>query len=248
MSLISCSILVSQQAQVLLISKALYKLLQIDVKNPIQVRLGSNTIQVRAKVSGISGKTLAMPMHVAIALKLPISGKCNVKSIADGIQIGPLIGVLTDDIGPASQVSGPRSSYIRRFIRTHSTKALYIVFSPHNVNWREQTITGYVPRANGGWIRKTVPLPDVVYNRFLNRRVEKSEKMEAFKEKFIRLQIPIFNWNFLTNLMFTNCWRTITRHPHMCRNRTRTLLCKPCVDCSKSTDSSTSNHLAAVWD
>jgi hypothetical protein len=75
-------------------------------------------------------------------------------------------------------------------------KAFYFAFAPSHVDWKREVVTGYFPNAWGKWVRKTVPLPDVVYNRLPSRRAENSQSMTAFKTKFVNRKIPIFNWTF----------------------------------------------------
>src|SRR5690606_18897595 len=65
-----------------------------------------------------------------------------------------------------------------------------------DINWHNETVAAHFLNSKGGWTRKIVPLPDVVYNRVTNRRIERSPAMQALKERFVRRNIPIFNWNF----------------------------------------------------
>src|SRR5206468_11954221 len=73
--------------------------------------------------------------------------------------------------------------------------AFYFGFSPSDVNWNDQTVVATIPR-EGGWTRKVIPLPDVVYNRLPSRKAEKLASINAFKQRFIKRGIPLFNWSF----------------------------------------------------
>jgi hypothetical protein len=77
-----------------------------------------------------------------------------------------------------------------------SDRSFTFAFSPRSVNWMQETVVGYFPRKDGGWVRRKVPLPDVVYNRLASRKEEKLASMDSFKERFLKRGIPLFNWNF----------------------------------------------------
>jgi hypothetical protein len=70
-------------------------------------------------------------------------------------------------------------------------------FTPGDINWQQETVNGYFLNAQGNWYRKVVPLPDVVYNRLPNRKAETSSYISAVRERFVKRQIPLFNWSFL---------------------------------------------------
>jgi hypothetical protein len=113
------------------------------------------------------------------------------------IQLGPLIGILA---GPANSSSslpfGSLTGFIRQFMQAGENKAFYFAFAANHVDWNREVVVGHFPDANGKWIRRTFPLPDVVYNRSPSRRAENTLSMTAFKTKFVNRKIPLFNWSF----------------------------------------------------
>jgi hypothetical protein len=112
------------------------------------------------------------------------------------IQIGPLVGILTNaSSASVVQPFGTRSPLLKQYIGPGSQKSFFFAFTPSGVNWAAETVTAYFPSGDG-WVRKTVPLPDVVYNRLSSRKAEKSLSIENFKERFVRRGTPIFNWSF----------------------------------------------------
>src|SRR5690606_3987796 len=92
---------------------------------------------------------------------------------------------------------GTRSGFIKQLLRTGHRKAFMFGFTPGDVNWQQETVNGYFLSPQGGWYRRTVPLPDVIYNRLPNRKAETSAYISAVRERFVKRQIPIFNWSFL---------------------------------------------------
>lgn len=198
MSLTTCSIhFAARTDKVVYISSALMKSLQLTGTKPVTLRLGSKSATVPIKILKKSGNHLYVPAPVKSQLHIPRSGTCL--AVANGpreIRIGPLIGILTNASSPSTvQPFGSRSALLKQYIRAGSQKSYYFAFLPKDVNWSEETVTAYFPSADG-WVRKKVPLPDAVYNRLSSRKAERTLSMEAFKERFVRRGIPLFNWSF----------------------------------------------------
>lgn len=198
MSLTTCSIIITQQTdKVITVSRALSKALQISSTRSITLKLGSKSITAPVKIWNREGHVIAIPHSLSSSLYLPTSTKCLVKS-SNGreIQLGPLIGIL---VGPANNSPTPfggMTGFIREFMQAGANKAFYFAFAAKHVDWNREVVTGYFPDANGKWIHRTVPLPDVVYNRLPSRRAENSSAISDFKNKFISRKIPLFNWSF----------------------------------------------------
>jgi len=198
MSLTTCSIIITQQTdRVITVSRSLSKALQISATRSITLRLGNKTITAPVKIWNRQGHVMAIPHSLSSSLYLPTSTKCLIKS-SNGrdIQLGPLIGIL---VGPANNTNTPfggMTGFIREFMQVGENKALYFAFAAKHVDWNRQVVSGYFPDANGKWIRRTLPLPDVVYNRLPSRRAENSAAISVFKNKFVSRKIPLFNWSF----------------------------------------------------
>jgi hypothetical protein len=198
MSLTTCSIIITQQSdKVITISRSLSKALQINTARPIVLKLGNKTVSAHVKLWNREGHVMAIPHSLSSSIYLPASGKCMVKS-SNGreIQLGPLIGILAGPANNSALPFGGRTGFIREFMQAGANKAYYIAFAASHVDWNREVVTGYFPDANGKWIRRTVPLPDVVYNRLPSRRAENSAAMSVFKTKFVNRKIPLFNWSF----------------------------------------------------
>ncbi|GIP38265.1 hypothetical protein J31TS4_15450 [Paenibacillus sp. J31TS4] len=197
MSLTTCSILISQQpARVISVTRSLGRLLNLQPDRAVTIRLGSKAVTLPVRLLNRKGSFLMLPQSVASILRLPVSVKCSVKSDGREVQLGPLIGILTAT-GPDPKLPfGPRTGFIREILSAAGDRSVCFAFSPRNVNWEEEVVTGYFLVEGGRWVRRTVPLPDVVYNRLPSRTAEKTESMALFKERFVRRQIPLFNWGF----------------------------------------------------
>lgn len=198
MSLTTCTIhFAARSDKTVYVSSALMKSLQLTGGKPITFRLGSKSVTAPIKIVKREGSHLYFPVPVKNQLYVPRSGTCM--AVGHGpreVQLGPLVGILTNaSSANPSQPFGSRSVLLKDYIRPGSKRSFYFAFMPSGVNWSNETVVGYFP-TEGGWVRKTVPLPDVIYNRLASRKAEKSSSMEHFKERLVRRGIPLFNWSF----------------------------------------------------
>lgn len=198
MSLMFCSIhFANRFDRVVHMSTALMKALQLTNTNNLKLRLGSKTTSVALRSMKKPGKHLFIPLPIKNELMVPRSGNVMVMTNElKEVRIGPLIGILTNASTP-SIVSpfGGRSGMLKQYIRPGSGKSFFFAFKPSDIDWQEETVVGYFP-TSAGWVRKTVPLPDSVYNRLGNRKMDRSMSMDQLKDRFVRRGIGIFNWSF----------------------------------------------------
>ncbi|WP_337099622.1 YheC/YheD family endospore coat-associated protein [Paenibacillus sp. YIM B09110] len=199
MSLTTCNVHFSPQSdKVIYLSSPLLKQLKLAGKKSIHLKLGNEVITTELKALKRPGNHLYLSAGVRQLIKVPKSG--NVYVLASGeneVQIGPLVGILSDsNVHSESYPFGGRTNFIKQIIRMGEDKAYLFGFTPSDINWQLETVNGYFLSPQGGWYRKVVPLPDVVYNRLPNRKAEFSTSISSLREKFVRRKIPFFNWSF----------------------------------------------------
>lgn len=196
MSLSTCTIKVKgRSGDTVFASSDLLKSLGIEKARNIRLTLGSKSNTAALKSLNDKGRSLQIPLSLARSLKLPFPGQCLLSYREDDeIRIGPLIGVLTGDKDDSSGRRGRDT--VRQLMRVGKNKSYIFGFARKDVNWGNETVIGAFPQMSGGWLRRKVPLPDVVYNRYLNRRAERSLPMTIFKGRLVGKQIPVFNWSF----------------------------------------------------
>jgi len=173
------------------VTRALLSQLKLSGVKHLRLSVGQHSLEAPIRLIRKSGNHLYLSTNLRRQLMVPRAGSCfAIKDGANNLRLGPLIGMMTTS-RPAS-----RSSIIRPYVTAGYKKSYCFAFHPQDVNWSDETVGGYFMTASGGWVRKTVPLPDVVYNRMGSRRSERLASMENLKERFQRRGVPIFNWNF----------------------------------------------------
>ncbi|WP_238403107.1 YheC/YheD family protein [Paenibacillus mesophilus] len=85
---------------------------------------------------------------------------------------------------------------VKQLMGAGKDRSFVFAFDRNDVDWNSETVIGSFPRRSGVWLRRKIPLPDVVYNRFLNRKAEQSSSMDRFKRRLVDKGIPVFNWSF----------------------------------------------------
>jgi hypothetical protein len=198
MSLTTCTIHAIQSTdRSVFVTSELVKALRLTGTKTIKVKVGSKSTTAPIKLVRKAGSHLYLPISLISTLRIPRIGTClAVSNQSKEISLGPLIGILTNLTSSPTTPFGSKTSFIRQFMQAGSAKSFYYAFSPRDVNWQHATVSGIFPKTGGGWVRKTMPLPDVVYNRLSSRKVEKTEGMESFKDRFVSRDIPLFNWAF----------------------------------------------------
>ncbi|WP_281885731.1 YheC/YheD family protein [Paenibacillus sp. YYML68] len=198
MSSTTCTVhITKRQERAVYASGDLARALKLSKTRSVTVKAGSKSVTLPLKLLKKSGNHLYITASLYTQLKLPRTGTIMVvNNSGKEMKLGPLIGILTNVVRSSTAPFGSRTDFIRQFMRVGADRAFYFAFSPSDVNWSQGTVNAIIPRSEGGWVRKTVPLPDVVYNRLPSRKAEKLSSMNAFKQRFIRRGIPLFNWSF----------------------------------------------------
>ncbi|MFD0620310.1 YheC/YheD family protein [Paenibacillus sp. GCM10027629] len=199
MSLMVCNVHFTQQPEkVVYVSNALMKTLKLSGKKSIYLKLGRVSIPATMKPIKKSGKHLYLTTGLRNSIRVPNSGNVYLlNSNADEVQIGPLIGILSDSTArTTTNPFGSRTEFIKSLLREGNKKGFFFAFAPRDINWVDDTVLGYFLSDSGTWTRKTVPLPDVVYNRLPSRRAETGSMIGTLRDRFIKRKIPFFNWSF----------------------------------------------------
>lgn len=199
MSLFRTSIhFIKTGADVVYLSSALLANLKLSTKDPIKLLLGRAGMNVKIKQIKRKGMHMYISSSVRKSLKVPKSGRCYVmKSGAKELRIGPLIGVVCSPKSRSeSSPFGSKTSSMRLYTASGLGKSFFFAFTPKDINWQQETVNAHFWSPSNGWLKRTVALPDVVYNRITNRSVERSSSTDAMKSRLAQRGIPIFNYGF----------------------------------------------------
>ncbi len=198
MSLTICNVHFTQQPErIVWFSSPLAKQLKLGGRKSVNVKLGRETVPAIVRTIKRKGNHVYLSAGLRRSVRIPKSGSVYVAGDeGDEIQLGPLIGVLTDGARSAAAPFGDRTGFVRQLLRLGQKKAYFFAFTPRDINWQQEKVNAWFLDGGGGWIRRVVPLPDVVYNRLPSRRAETTVPITSLRERFLRKRIPFFNWSF----------------------------------------------------
>ncbi|MBO2942476.1 YheC/YheD family protein [Paenibacillus sp. F411] len=198
MSLTFSNVHFSQQPEkAVFMSGSLLRSMGLTGKKQIQLHVGTDYISVPLKSIERSGKHLYLSSGLRSQVRVPRSGGAYVHTPREGqLHLGPVVGVLSDGSSAPGSPFGSRTGYIKQLLREGGKKMYVYAFSPKDINWQKETVYAYVLSAGGQFVRKTVPLPDVVYNRLPSRKTDFSNATNQLRERFLKRNIVFFNWAF----------------------------------------------------
>lgn len=199
MSLTICNVHFTQQPErIIWFTNSLAKLLRLSGRKSVNVKLGRDAVPAVVRTIKRKGNHVYMSAGLRQSVRIPMSGYVCVNNEEDGeIQLGPLIGVLTDSSTYSSAAPfGDRTGFVRQLLLLGQKHAYFFAFTPRDVNWQQETVHGWFYQPGGRWQRRIVPLPDVVYNRLPSRKAETGAALTALRERFVQRSIPFFNWSF----------------------------------------------------
>ncbi|MDQ7793201.1 MAG: YheC/YheD family protein [bacterium] len=127
----------------------------------------------------------------------------------------PLVGMLTTLT--AGRGFGEQSPLFRALLRSaRQERCRAYVFTPEGVNWETGTVRGWTA-GRGGWRRSNHRLPDVVYDRIVNRRdARRPPVAQAVRRLKARYHGRYFNPTFLDKWDVYQClWTEPAMRAHL---------------------------------
>ncbi|MBO8163683.1 MAG: YheC/YheD family protein [Brevibacillus sp.] len=151
----------------------------------------SGRAQVQTAIGPSLARTLLLPLGIPIRLRYVAQ--------ENRLVFGPFFGVLLSKFksGGESPTFGVYTSFLSELVSLCQVRGgIVCVFTPDDVHWDSQTIEGMICK-DGTWLRRTLPLPQCIYNRLSSREAEQSNQVAALIQRCQELGIPFFNERFL---------------------------------------------------
>lgn len=225
MNSIICQLTTTPQvpSKAIVLSRPLVEKWRLRHRQLIKLEMGNQSTTIQVIASKISGNRIFFSPAVTRQLSLPFSTKTRAVFSQQHLRLGPVIGILTTGFtGNPQKPFGRRSVLFRSFIRAGETeKPLIYVFTPEMINWQTKTVTGWYYQ-DSRWVSFPSPLPDVVYERVPNRKIESLYRVRACIQRLKENEhCQIFNQGFF------NKWSIhllLSKHPYTCHHIPETYL------------------------
>ncbi len=167
------------------------------------ISFGSLSVRGKAGRSNSNQPIIKISRSLAEQLKIPeFPVKLHMFVKEGQLFLGPVVGIFTEGFTsfPDSPLGTRSYAFSRYFIHFTQAGILPVIFGVNHIHWDQGIITGYIFYENK-WRQLEVPLPNVIYDRIPNRKVENLPLIQNVKK---RLQeeyaIPWFNPGFFSKL------------------------------------------------
>lgn len=181
------------------VPRSLATKLGVRGRHPIEVQVGQ--AKVRATCAGGS-------VQATVALTEPLLGRFSLRRgmrlhvHADNgvLRIGPLVGILVPGTRGGFNPIGNMTLGVAYFLEQGRLAGVYpFAFACKAMDFTRGVVRGYTlsfGEAGYHWVRRTFPLPDVVYDHITYRRRDRATDIQRLRQKLTELQIPFFNAGF----------------------------------------------------
>ncbi|MCD8502690.1 MAG: YheC/YheD family protein [Bacillaceae bacterium] len=169
-----------------------------QMKFPSKLAFGTKTVTCRVAPHPNKKQEYLLSSDLWNELSIPYENNIHLTQKDDTLFLGPLVGIFTAGFTQFQlRPIGERSLFFAKLLAVEEeVGAYYFVFGTHNIDWEQGVIQGYFYRPDG-WKQFNVPLPNVVYDRLPNRKVENLETSKLVKDRLQKeYDIPWFNPGF----------------------------------------------------
>jgi glutathione synthase/RimK-type ligase-like ATP-grasp enzyme len=166
-------------------------------RGTIDVRVGQRVVSAHYSLSSMVA-TVALSEALLGKLSLRRGMRLQVQLDQKQLHIGPLVGVLVPGTRGGFNPVGNMTLGVGYFIEQGRYAGSYpFAFAASAMDFKKSIVRGYTLSSLGGegfrWIRRTFPLPDVVYNHITYRRRERAADIQKLLRQLGELNIPVFN-------------------------------------------------------
>jgi hypothetical protein len=147
----------------------------------------------------MDGVLVSRPLHQQLSPDVDLDF-VHVTTENNQVTVGPLIGILCNPVWNAKQGRLKNNNQLPGLQKMaeigRREGALVYLFGLSSVDFRAHSVTGYV--WNGGrWTRTILPLPDVIYDQVISRKIENSKTYLEKRKRLSELyKDRIFNDGF----------------------------------------------------
>jgi len=181
------------------VNAAFLKKWKFSAEQSVALRFGLALREVR--LIGVTNLT-GMRLSPQLAASFGIGTDCTLNAYRTGtrsLSIGPLIGVMLRKIksGPPEQLFGKNASFCTEITQACREYGAYVFFfTPEEIRADYSGIAGWTLDGNV-WAKRTMPIPNIVYNRLTSRVLEDSDKVQTFMKMVKSRGTHIFNEKYL---------------------------------------------------
>ncbi|HHW10040.1 MAG TPA: YheC/YheD family protein [Firmicutes bacterium] len=169
-------------------------------RKTVTVKVGSRSVRAGLKIL-LKGSSTTIVMNRTLISALGLPKMINLRATGQGgvLRIGPIVGILMPGARGGVSPFGNMTLGTNYFIQEgRRASVLPIAFTVKGINFKRGVLKGYtlVMGANPYWVRRVLPIPDVVFDQVTVRRKDRSAEVREVRRKLAERGIPYFNPGF----------------------------------------------------
>lgn len=168
---------------------AVAKKLGIESQQRLRLAVGSRAVPIRVRIRRVKGYVTRCHPKLLTALALPQTNGVQLKARTKNghLRLGPVIGVFTSKVRSSGEFFGQSTEVMEYLCRLGRQRGFLVyVFTPRDILWQQRRILGYEPTARG-WVRRSYPFPDVVYDRIPSRTAERRPLVRRTRARLLSI-------------------------------------------------------------
>lgn len=188
------------QDDIVVLGEAYVKRWKIPVNQSVTLRYGAARKEVKiTSAAHLAALRISEQLAGRLGLHHGVQLCLQYKPSARTLTVGPLIGVLVSRVYKASpdRPFGATTAFCRELTDACAQFGGFVYFfTPQDIRSGSSTVSGWCYA--GHWTKRTLPAPDVVYNRLTSRRLENRPSVQHFmKEAKQRYGASVFNEKYV---------------------------------------------------
>ncbi|WP_438446138.1 YheC/YheD family endospore coat-associated protein [Gorillibacterium sp. sgz5001074] len=185
--------------QTVALGEGLIKKWKVPSQQTVTLRFGSVRKEVRIVPSGSASIRMSEPLASRLGLHHGVHLTAAYRPSTKTLVLGPLIGVLVSRVysGLPDRPFGAMTPFCRELTDACELYGGFVYFfTPEDLSAGTSSVPGWV--FHGRWTKRTMPAPDVLYNRLTSRKLENKPIVQHFmRDVKSRYNAVVFNERYL---------------------------------------------------
>ncbi|HBM74759.1 MAG TPA: hypothetical protein DD429_04300, partial [Clostridiaceae bacterium] len=173
---------------VCIISKSIADAFSLVPKSRYKLKFGQSIVYAKLNISEKGKKnSIRISSNLFSKLGIPENLRTNVMIKDDMIMLGPVLGIFTNPIYFRKILQQRPPQSCRHMMNANLNSHIFIYFfTTKGANWAGNIIEGcYYSLDFGRWIKKQLPLPDVVFDRCVYNSSRQVPLAENYREHLL---------------------------------------------------------------
>lgn len=158
---------------------------------PYTLHNGSLNVPIYVEIDPENNETMSIPPSIIDKLLCQKNTQVNIWSKNKDIFLGPVVSIFVNSRYISKLIRGKKLINAQKYQQANrSARCLLYFFSPKDVNWTHNKIKGcYYSSLQKRWKQKWMPFPDIMYDRCVGYKKNKSDsqKVKQIRNKFTHI-------------------------------------------------------------